>query len=72
MTRDLLFEIGVEELPGGYVPPALEQLESLRDLVESQRQVAGAAEEPIERGGRELEEHRRPAQEPPGQTRQLH
>jgi glycyl-tRNA synthetase beta chain len=27
MTRDLLFEIGVEELPGGYVPPALEQLE---------------------------------------------
>ena len=28
MTRDLLFEIGVEELPGGYVPPALEQLEN--------------------------------------------
>ena len=27
MTRDLVFEIGVEELPGGYVPPALEQLE---------------------------------------------
>ena len=27
MTRDLLFEIGAEELPGGYVPPALEQLE---------------------------------------------
>lgn len=27
MTRDLLFEIGVEELPAGYVPPALEQLE---------------------------------------------
>ena len=27
MTRDLLFEIGVEELPGGYVPPALDQLE---------------------------------------------
>ncbi|MBI3539363.1 MAG: glycine--tRNA ligase subunit beta, partial [Candidatus Eisenbacteria bacterium] len=27
MTRDLLFEIGVEELPGGYVPPALAQLE---------------------------------------------
>jgi glycyl-tRNA synthetase beta chain len=26
-TRDLLFEIGVEELPAGYVPPALEQLE---------------------------------------------
>ena len=25
--RDLLFEIGVEELPAGYVPPALEQLE---------------------------------------------
>ena len=24
---DLLFEIGVEELPAGYVPPALEQLE---------------------------------------------
>ncbi len=27
MTRDLLFEIGVEELPAGYVRPALEQLE---------------------------------------------
>ncbi len=27
MTRDLLFEIGAEELPGGYVPEALEQLE---------------------------------------------
>ncbi|HKQ56265.1 MAG TPA: glycine--tRNA ligase subunit beta [Candidatus Eisenbacteria bacterium] len=27
MTRDLLFEIGAEELPGGYVAPALEQLE---------------------------------------------
>jgi len=26
-TLDLLFEIGVEELPAGYVPPALEQLE---------------------------------------------
>ena len=25
--RDLLFEIGVEELPAGYVPPALDQLE---------------------------------------------
>ena len=27
MSRDLLFEIGVEELPAGYVPTALEQLE---------------------------------------------
>jgi glycyl-tRNA synthetase beta chain len=27
MSRDLLFEIGVEELPAGYVPPALAQLE---------------------------------------------
>jgi glycyl-tRNA synthetase beta chain len=26
VTRDLLFEIGVEELPAGYAPPALEQL----------------------------------------------
>jgi len=26
-VTDLLFEIGVEELPAGYVPPALEQLE---------------------------------------------
>ena len=26
MTHDLLFEIGVEELPSGYAPPALEQL----------------------------------------------
>ncbi len=29
MTADLLFEIGVEELPAGYVPPALAQLEEL-------------------------------------------
>jgi glycyl-tRNA synthetase beta chain len=28
MSRELLFEIGVEELPAGYVPPALAQLES--------------------------------------------
>jgi glycyl-tRNA synthetase beta chain len=27
VSRDLLFEIGVEELPAGYVPPALDQLE---------------------------------------------
>src|SRR5262249_4107659 len=27
VSRELLFEIGVEELPAGYVPPALEQLE---------------------------------------------
>jgi glycyl-tRNA synthetase beta chain len=27
-ARELLFEIGVEELPAGYVPPALAQLES--------------------------------------------
>lgn len=27
MSRDLLFEIGAEEIPAGYVPPALEQLE---------------------------------------------
>ena len=27
MSRDLLFEIGVEELPAGYIPPALDQLE---------------------------------------------
>jgi glycyl-tRNA synthetase beta chain len=27
VSRDLLFEIGVEELPAGYIPPALEQLE---------------------------------------------
>jgi glycyl-tRNA synthetase beta chain len=28
MSRDLLFEIGVEELPAGYILPALEQLEA--------------------------------------------
>lgn len=28
MSHELLFEIGVEELPAGYVPPALAQLES--------------------------------------------
>ncbi len=28
MSRDLLFEIGVEEVPAGYIPPALDQLEA--------------------------------------------
>ena len=38
MSRDLLFEIGVEELPAGYVPPALEQLErAVRDGLEALR-----------------------------------
>jgi glycyl-tRNA synthetase beta chain len=38
MTRDLLFEIGVEEMPGGYVPPALEQLERAgREGLQAQR-----------------------------------
>lgn len=38
MSRDLLFEIGVEELPAGYVPPALEQLErGVREGLESLR-----------------------------------
>ena len=30
---DLLFEIGAEEIPAGFVPPALEQLE--RDLAKA-------------------------------------
>ena len=38
MTRDLLLEIGVEELPAGYVPPALEQLErGVRDGLQALR-----------------------------------
>ena len=38
MSRDLLFEIGVEELPAGYVPPAVEQLErGVREGLESLR-----------------------------------
>ncbi len=38
MSRDLLFEIGVEELPAGYVPPALEQLErGVREGLEALR-----------------------------------
>ena len=42
MTRDLLFEIGVEELPGGYVPPALEQLEhAARDAFAGARLPVG-------------------------------
>src|SRR5438874_12580401 len=37
-TRHLLFEIGVEELPAGYVPPALEQLErGVREGLEALR-----------------------------------
>ena len=42
MSRDLLFEIGVEELPAGYVPPALEQLErAVRDGLEALRLGCG-------------------------------
>ena len=38
MSRDLLFEIGVEELPAGYVPPAAEQLErGVRDGLDALR-----------------------------------
>ena len=43
MTRDLLFEIGVEELPAGYVPPALRQLErDARQALEERRLAFGA------------------------------
>jgi len=42
VTRDLLFEIGVEELPGSYVPPALEQLEgAARDGLAGLRLAVG-------------------------------
>ena len=37
MSRDLLFEIGVEELPAGYIPPALEQLEARRSSAGARR-----------------------------------
>ena len=38
MTRDVLFEIGVEELPSSYVPPALDQLErGVRDGLQELR-----------------------------------
>ena len=41
-TRELLFEIGVEELPASYVPPALEQLErGVREGLESLRLSCG-------------------------------
>jgi len=42
MKRELLFEIGVEELPAGYVAPALAQLaQGVRDGLESLRLAAG-------------------------------
>jgi glycyl-tRNA synthetase beta chain len=45
MSRELLFEIGVEELPSGYVPPALEQLErGLREGLEGSRLDFGGIE----------------------------
>jgi glycyl-tRNA synthetase beta chain len=45
MSRDLLFEIGVEELPAGYVAPALAQLErGVREGLESLRLGLGGAE----------------------------
>ncbi len=31
MTRDLIFEIGVEEIPASYIQPALDQIHSLAD-----------------------------------------
>ena len=41
-SRDLLFEIGVEELPATYVPPALEQLErGARAMLEGLRLACG-------------------------------
>jgi len=41
-TRELLFEIGVEELPASYVPPALEQLEQrVRDGLAALRLACG-------------------------------
>ena len=44
--RDLLFEIGVEELPAGYVPPALEQLErGARAMLAELREVRLQLEE---------------------------
>ncbi len=42
MSRELLFEIGVEELPAGYVPPALGQLErGVREGLEALRLGCG-------------------------------
>jgi len=42
VSRELLFEIGVEELPAGYVPPALEQLErGVREGLEALRLGSG-------------------------------
>src|SRR5438067_824816 len=44
MSRDLMFEIGVEELPAGYVPPALEQLaRGVREGLEVSRLGFGGA-----------------------------
>lgn len=44
-TEDLLFEIGVEELPSSYVPPALAELErGVRDGLVALRLPAGAVE----------------------------
>ena len=44
MSRDLMFEIGVEELPAGYVPPALEQLaRGVREGLEASRLSFGGA-----------------------------
>ena len=45
MSRDLLFEIGVEELPAGYIPPALYQLElGVADGLKGLRLAHGAIE----------------------------
>jgi glycyl-tRNA synthetase beta chain len=45
MSRDLLFEIGVEELPASYVAPALAQLEQgVREGIESLRLAVGGVE----------------------------
>jgi len=45
VSKDLLFEIGVEELPAGYVPPALAQLgEGVRAGIEALRLAVGGVE----------------------------
>ena len=45
MSRDLLFEVGVEELPSSYVPPALAQLEgAVRNGLAELRLASGPIE----------------------------
>lgn len=47
MVRDLLFEIGIEELPAAYIPPALDELRRLLEEALSEARLSYASIRPL-------------------------